>query len=510
MAANTPEPAEMPEPTTLEAHSAEGCFARSSSPGGVIGLSPIALTVWACLAALAFAAAFSRPEAACAMVLYLFALLQLARAETWRKAFYSGLAVGLWIAGTKLDFFWNIFGAGAVALWLVFAFWIGFFVAVARLCLVGLPTRLAWVLVPIVWCGLEYFRSEVYYLRFSWLTPGMAFAARPASAPFALFGNYGLGLVLMVIAAGATLRWVKSKAQGIAVLALGTAALLVWGGVARDPRPTNPRATVRVAGVQMEFPTEKEVLTRLTTLAGAHPEAELLVLSEYTLSDSVPETIKVWCRSHRRYLILGGKDPADAGNYFNTAFVLSPAGEIVFRQVKSVPIQFFKDGLPARSQAVWESPWGRLGICICYDLSYRRVVDRLVELGAEALVVPTMDVVDWGLRQHEMHARVAPMRASEYHLPIFRVASSGVSQLVNREGTTRAQAPCPGAGATIAGLLELGGPGTLPLDHWLGPVACGVTGCLIVFLCLYLRRPGAPARNANLIHRVAATGASRQ
>jgi apolipoprotein N-acyltransferase len=54
-----------------------------------------------------------------------------------------------------------------------------------------------------------------------------------------------------------------------------------------------------------------------------------------------------------------------------------------------------------------------IGICICYDLSYSRVTDRLLRLGAQALIVPTMDLIDWGRRQHELHARVAPMRAAE-------------------------------------------------------------------------------------------------
>ena len=45
-----------------------------------------------------------------------------------------------------------------------------------------------------------------------------------------------------------------------------------------------------------------------------------------------------------------------------------------------------------------------------------------------------MDVADWGRHQHELHARVAPVRAAEYGIPIFRLASSGISQGVNRPG----------------------------------------------------------------------------
>jgi apolipoprotein N-acyltransferase len=225
----------------------------------------------------------------------------------------------------------------------------------------------------------------------------------------------------------------------------------------------------------MEFPTEKEVLVRLNELVGHHPEAELVVLSEYTFSEALPEAVKAWCRAHHRYLIVGAKDPAAQGAFYNTAFVVSPAGEVVFRQPKSVPIQFFKDGLPAPEQQTWNSPWGKIGICICYDLSYTLVTDRLIKLDAQMLIVPTMDVADWGKRQHELHARIAPTRAAEYHVPIFRLASSGISQAVDSDGRLLASAPYPGDGAMIDASLRLGGPGQRPLDRWLAPFATGVT-----------------------------------
>jgi apolipoprotein N-acyltransferase len=340
------------------------------------------------------------------------------------------------------------------------------------------------VLIPFVWCGLEYFRSERYYLRFAWISPGFGFGVAPGLAPLRHLGTYGLGFVLMGIACGATVCWKRSRSQSLAVLLAGPAAVWGWGLLAAIPRETPPVSSLHVAGIQLEFPTEAEVLLRLTELTRKHPEAELLVLSEYTFTEPIPEKVKTWCKEHHRFLILGGEDPAPGGKFYNTAFVLSPAGEIVFRQCKSVPIQFFKDGLPATEQRLWESPWGKIGICICYDLSYRRVTDRLVQLGAQALVVPTMDVADWGEHQHRLHGRVAPLRAAEYGLPLFRLASSGISQAVDRAGRVRATAPCFGAGEVLSATMDFRGPGTLPVDHWLAPISTFVTAILMVwFLC---------------------------
>jgi apolipoprotein N-acyltransferase len=271
------------------------------------------------------------------------------------------------------------------------------------------------------------------------------------------------------------------KLAGTAVILLG-----LTGYSSPQAGSLAQRRTVRVAGVQMEFPNASEIAPALDKLLSTEPGAELLVLSEYTLDGPVPDPVIEWCRQQRRYLIIGGKDPAPNGNFYDTAFVIGPNGDIVFRQVKSIPIQFFKDGLPASEQKLWDSPWGKIGLCVCYDLSYTRVTDRLIRLGAEAIIVPTMDVVEWGRREHELHARVAPIRAAEYGVPIVRVASSGISQIVDSSGHVTASASFPGENETLVGDLTLANSGSLPLDRWLGPFASGLTG--IVVISFFVRR----------------------
>ena len=434
------------------------------------------------------------------IVVYLAALLRLARAETWRKAFYPGLAVGLLIAAVRLAFFWRIFSAAACVLWLVYAFWIGLFVALARLSLRRLGPTWGWVAIPFIWTGLEYFRSELYYLRFSWLNVGYAFAYEPWLTPTHPLGVYGVGFVLMAILCGSALAWRKSSVFGNAFAVAGLAIFFGWSvhnWFTTAPRSLKP---VAIAGVQMEFPTEPTVLLKLKDLIRQHPETELVVLSEYTFHEPVPESVKAWCRTNRRHLIVGGTEPATGTNFFNTAFVIGPTGEVVFKQVKRVPIQFFNDGLPAPEQRVWDSPWGKIGICICYDLSYTRVTDELIRQGAQVIICPTMDLETWGQDQHELHARIAPVRAAEYGVPIFRLASSGISQNVASSGNVFATAPFPGDAAVIAARLWVAAPGQLPLDRWLAPLSVAVTA-LFLAACVVLDfgragkvpSPGAPA-----------------
>ena len=114
---------------------------------------------------------------------------------------------------------------------------------------------------------------------------------------------------------------------------------------------------------------------------------------------------------------------------------------------------------------------GKLGLAVCYDLNSRRVIDDFIRLGAQALIIPTMDVTDWGENQHRLHARTAPVRSAEYAVPIFRLCSSGVSQLTDRHGRVLASAGFPGQEEILGGTLTIANAGRLPLDHWLAPLA---------------------------------------
>ena len=445
---------------------------------------PIRVSViWGLGAAAAFNLGYLRPQLCGLMVVYLLCLIQLTNAGSLRQSFYFGLGVGFVCAAVQLHCFWTIFGFLAVSLWAILGFWIGLFVVLARYCLRRFGNVFGVILLPVLWTAFEYFRSELYYLRFSWLSPGYAFSGSTLQPLMHRLGVYGTGFILMT-AAMLLSRLLPRRAFACMLCGL----VVVAAGGLPSPKAPGPGTgipggkTLRVAGIQLEFPNELEVLSALDKLVRAEPQADLLMLSEYTFDRPIPQKVLKWCRDHKRYLIVGAEDPAPRSNFYDTAFVVGPTGEIEFRQVKAVPIQFFKDGLPAVEQTLWNSPWGRLGVCVCYDLSYARVTDQLVKMGAEAVLVPTMDVTEWGRRQHQLHALVAPVLAAEYGIPIFRLASSGISQCVAASGRIVASGSYPGQEATISGSVILAGPGDLPLDRWLAPACCAATALLIFAL----------------------------
>ncbi len=389
-----------------------------------------------------------------------------------------------------------MFGPAAIPLWIVFAFWIGLFTAIVCGSIRSWgKVKAAW-LIPFVWTGIEYFRSELYYFKFSWLNVGYVFPNYPI-APFLNYGMYGVGFLVFATASifsGMMLirrYWV----EWFAIILVLLAAVVYALGFIAAARHETPNPALTLVGVQAEFPPVAVIPKMLDQALAKNPNAPIFVLSEYTLDGPVPHLLKKWCREHARYLVVGGKDFVTNDVYYDTAFVVGTNGEIVFKQAKCVPVQCFKDGLPALKQEVWNSPWGKIGICICYDLSYTRVTDELVRQGAQLLIVPTMDVAEGGKHEHELHSRVAPVCAAEYGIPIFRVASSGISQAVAGGGYVIAQTSMPGTGEIFSAQLRLPIRGAIPLDRYLAPVCVALTG-IITAVLLFLAWKEKPPRIA--------------
>ncbi len=457
--------------------------------------------LWLTLAVACFHAAYTSihyPAAGLLIFGYAYGLVRLTDQPNVRRAFYFGLATGFLCYASQLFFFVRIFNVAAVILWLVLAFWIGLFTAIICACIRRWgKVKTTW-LIPIVWTGIEYFRSELYYLKFSWLNVGYALPEWLSG-----IGMYGLGFLVFLIVVGLfyASRTRITRTESVIILLLIFFALFKLTCVSIPPgvvRASHSQPTpINIVGVQMEFPPEQLIPRMLDQALAKHTNAPIFVLSEYTLDGPVPDSLKDWCREHARFLVVGGKAPVSTNNFYDTAFVVGTNGEIVFQQVKSVPIQFFRDGLPATEQKLWDSPWGKIALCVCYDLSYTRVTDELIRQGAQLLIVPTMDLESWGRHQHELHSRVAPVRAAEYGIPIFRVASSGISQAITGGGYVVAQTSIPGNGEIFSAQLRLPARGSLPLDRYLAPVCTGVTGIVLAGLLFFTwreQRAGAKRR----------------
>src|SRR6185437_5901073 len=99
---------------------------------------------------------------------------------------------------------------------------------------------------PILWTGIEYFRSECYYLKFAWLLPGQAAAFLPG-VRFERLGIYGLGF--LYVAAATMLVYGSKKVRFAGVAASLLLAAMMYLPVSARLQQSN---SLFVAGVQLE------------------------------------------------------------------------------------------------------------------------------------------------------------------------------------------------------------------------------------------------------------------
>ena len=111
--------------------------------------------------------------------------------------------------------------------------------------------------------------------------------------------------------------------------------------------------------------------------------------------------------------LLGGSLPVRRpdGSVVNHAPLVAPDGRIAF-QDKHRTTRFESElwGVARGSPpAVFETPWGRVGVCICYDLEHPPLPRAQVEAGAWLLLAPTDTDTLAGFNRVRLAARACAM-----------------------------------------------------------------------------------------------------
>jgi predicted amidohydrolase len=150
----------------------------------------------------------------------------------------------------------------------------------------------------------------------------------------------------------------------------------------------------------------QKVVTRLEQAAAQG--AELAVFPECALtgyflsaeeaasvSETVPgprtERLAEPCRLHKVHAVVGTIENDDAGRCFNTAILVGPDGLLGrYRKTHLLCLGVDRFLTPGDSPpAVYETPLGRLGVLICYDLRFPEPARVLALSGAQAILLPT-------------------------------------------------------------------------------------------------------------------------
>jgi predicted amidohydrolase len=121
------------------------------------------------------------------------------------------------------------------------------------------------------------------------------------------------------------------------------------------------------------------------------------------LDGTIARRLRRLARRWRRHVLAGSipeKVEGDArSRIFNTSLLLSPKGEIlaVYRKLHLFDVRIrgravFEESrlvAPGKDVVVADTPLGKLGLSICYDLRFPELYRRLARAGAQVLFVPS-------------------------------------------------------------------------------------------------------------------------
>ena len=135
------------------------------------------------------------------------------------------------------------------------------------------------------------------------------------------------------------------------------------------------------------------------------------------LDGEIVGSLREWARRHGVRL-LGGSfaERIEAQErVFNTSVLIDPQGEIeaVYRKIHLFDVQLGADGnfresasiAPGSDVVVAETPIGGIGLSVCYDLRFPELYRRLVQGGAELLLVPSAFTFPTGAAHWEVLCR---------------------------------------------------------------------------------------------------------
>ena len=152
------------------------------------------------------------------------------------------------------------------------------------------------------------------------------------------------------------------------------------------------------------------VLPENFAFMGEHEHAKMAVAESVPGEGPILTTLRQAAREHGVALLLGGMPEAiSATHVHNTAVYVDERGEIgaIYRKIHLFDVAI-PDGATYRESAtvapgadvvVAPTPWGGLGLSICYDLRFPELYRRLSAAGARMLAVPAAFTLHTG-RDH--------------------------------------------------------------------------------------------------------------
>jgi apolipoprotein N-acyltransferase len=377
--------------------------------------------------------------------------------------------------------------AGIMGLYTAVAIWSGEFTA-RRL---GMPTVLT---TPIAWTALEWIRSY-FPIGFPWNLLGYAAYHNIDLIQYAEFtGVYGISALIMVFNVVAYAILFQAYSRRVQTVSLATltammALALIFGSWrVHQLSSALPQGSLKVAMIQGNIPqslkwdpkfleTSFEIY-RAQSEAAAHHGPDLIVWPEaaaaffFQPDDRYPAHFAEDAAYRQRLLELAertgkpilfgapalGVEDGRLG-FYNRAYLVSSRGQVEawYDKIQLVPfgeyvplrkllgglvnrvVVGFGDMFAGRRQTLFALNGAKLAVLICYESIFPNLARTAVKSGANILVNITNDAWYGESSAPYQLLAMAAMRSVETKAPMVRVANTGISAMIQSDGTITAR-----------------------------------------------------------------------
>jgi apolipoprotein N-acyltransferase len=367
-----------------------------------------------------------------------------------------------------------------------------------------LPPTLSVLPFPVAWTSYEYLLSVVSphgtagslaYTQ-TWL---------PLIQLASITGVWGITSVITLVPAGIAVAWHRRTPAPLAIpLAFAAAALLFgWGRLAiPNDRPiirvglTATDETVSCFGTNRSdqaLPVIGAYARRVGQLASRGAQVVLLPEKFVGIAPAYAADatgILGTAASSGKVTVIAGLNEVGVRPMRNTAVVFSPDGHILASYDKIHLLPGPETGyLAGKDIALFSLCGATAGVAICKDMDFPGLGRRYSRAGAGVLFVPAWDFV----RDAELHARMAIMRAVEGGFALARSAQQGLVTAADHCGRVLAETRSPAVGEVF--LLARISPGPARTFYsmtgdWFAWLNIALLGAAVAFL---KRDRGAPS-----------------
>ena len=328
---------------------------------------------------------------------------------------------------------------------------------------------------PARWASLPGMLVAVEALRGRWPfggAPVSSIAYGQVAGIFAPVARIGGGLLLIGVTAAAGVALAMAMAgrwRPALLVTAGVVLAALAGAVAPDGRPTGRLAVAVVQGggpqgTRADDTDEREVFERhLAASALVDDGVDLVVWPEDVVDTDGPVTearegdeLATLARQLDAVLVVGTVEGDTVGGedrFHNAAVAFSPEGQVVdrFEKVRRVPFGEFtplrwlleplaggslidSEAIPGKSPAVLDTPVGRLGVVISWEVFFADRARDAIGNGGEVLLNPTNGASFHTTLVQSQQVASSRLRAIETGRWVLQAAPTGFSAIITPNG----------------------------------------------------------------------------